>query len=178
MKTDLRLSKVKLFFRFLCSYCSNRIKNLFQLDIGDKHSWFSFTPSPDRPANFGPKNIQPMITRSFPGSQDARNYTPKQLSEFWNDTLISAASRNALQKFSGELTIPSIAHSGPDSFAYCEPRTDFYDFYVQIFLFIKFVIDITVLIFRYFELFTLQVIPRASPKPCPLLRTTVSLHPF
>ena len=163
--------------------CSDRIKNLFQLDMEDKDSWFTLTPSPehrDRPAIFGPKDIQPMITRSFPGSQDAGMYTPKQLSEFWDNILISAASRNALQKFSRELITPSMAHSGPESFAYYAPRTDFYvdgmispDYfknqfletfgkisyvlelcgaYFGAFLFIKFVIDITVLVFRYFEL--------------------------
>ena len=65
--------------------CSDRIKNLLQLDMEDKDSRFTLTPSPehrDRPAIFGPKDIQPMITRSFPGSQDAGKYTPKQVSEF------------------------------------------------------------------------------------------------
>ena len=155
----------------------------FQLDMEDKDSWFTLTPSPehrDRPAIFGPKDIQPMITRSFPGSEDAGMYMPKQISEFWDNILISAASRNTLQKFSRELIIPSMAHSGPESFAYYAPRTDFYvdgmispgyfknqfletfgsiyyvlelcGAYFGAFLFIKFVIDITVLVFRYFEL--------------------------
>ena len=67
-----------------------------------------------------------MITRSIPGSQDAGMYTSKQLLEFWDNILISAASRNSLQKFSREIIIPSMAHSGPESFAYYAPRTDFY----------------------------------------------------
>ena len=71
-------------------------------------------------------DIQPMITRSFPGYQDAGMYTPKQLSEFWENILMSAASRNALQKFSRELINPSMANSGPEVFAYYAPRTDFY----------------------------------------------------
>ena len=162
---------------------SDRIKNLFQLDMEDKDSWFTLTPSPehrDRPAIFGHKDIQPMITRSFPGSQDAGMYTPKQLPEFWDNILISAASRNALQKFSRKLIIPSMAHSGPESFAYYAPRTDFYvdgmispgyfknqfletfgsiSYVLELcgalfgaFLCIKFVIDVTILVFRHFEL--------------------------
>ena len=149
----------------------------------DKDSWFTLTPSPehrDRPAIFGPKDIQPMITSCFPGSQDAGMYTPKQLSDFWDNILISAASRNVLDEFSRELIIPPMAHSGPESFAYYAPRTAFYvdgmispDYfkiqffetfgsisyvlelcsaYFGAFRFIKFVIDITVLVFRYFEL--------------------------
>ena len=109
--------------------CSDRNKNLFQLDMEDEDYWFTHIPSPehrDRLAIFGPKDIQPMITRSFPGSQDAGMYTPKQLSEFWDNILISPASRNAFQKFSRELIIPSLAHSGPESFAYYAPRTDSY----------------------------------------------------
>ena len=73
-----------------------------------------------------------------------------------------------------------MAHTGPESFVYYAPRTDFYvdgmispgyfknqfletfgsisyvlelcGAYFGAFLFIKFVIDITVLVFRYFEL--------------------------
>ena len=163
--------------------CSDRNRNLFQLDMEDKDTWFTLNPSPkhrDRPAIFGPKDIQQMITRSFPGSQDAGKYTLKQVSEFWDNIFISAASRNDLEKFSRELIVPSMAHSGPESFAYYAPRTDFHvdalispgyfenqylETFVSIsyvpelcgayfgaFLFIKFVIDITVLVFRYLEL--------------------------
>ena len=53
-------------------------------------------------------------------------YTKGQLSDFWDNILISAASRNALQKFSRELIIPSASNKGPDEFGYYAPRTDFY----------------------------------------------------
>ena len=59
----------------------------------------------DRHALFGPKDIQPMITRSFPGSR-YEECTPQARSNI----LISAASRCVLQTFSSELSIPSMAH--------------------------------------------------------------------
>ena len=53
-------------------------------------------------------------------------YTKGQLSDFWDNILISAASRNALQKFSRELISPSAHNKGPDEFGYYAPRTGFY----------------------------------------------------
>ena len=53
-------------------------------------------------------------------------YTNGQLSDFWDNILISAASRNALQQFSRELIIPSASNKGPDEFGYYAPRTNFY----------------------------------------------------
>ena len=163
--------------------CSDRIKNLFQMDMDDKDSWFTLTPNPvhrDRPAIFGPKNIQPLTSPSLGGSQNAGMYTQNQIFEFWDNILISAASRNALQKFSRELITPSMARNGPDSYSYYAPRTDFYvdnmispDYFSSqfvktfgsiayilekcgqwfaMFLFIKFVVDLSVLVLRYFEI--------------------------
>ena len=48
--------------------------------------------------------------------------TKGQLSDFWDNLLITAASRDALQK----LIIPSASNKGPDEFGYYAPRTDFY----------------------------------------------------
>ena len=39
-----------------------------------------------------------------------KNVQPKQLSDIWSNILISAASMNALQKFSSELSVTSMAH--------------------------------------------------------------------
>ena len=61
---------------------TDRMRNLFLLDMADKVTLFTLTPSPehrDRPAIFRLKDIQPMISRSFPGSQDAGIYTSKLL---------------------------------------------------------------------------------------------------
>ena len=109
--------------------CRDRIKNLFQLDTQDKDSWFSLNPEPthrDRPAIFGPKETSSFTKDAFDESQDAGMYTKRQLSDFWDNILISAASRNALQKLSRELIIPSASSKGPDEFCYYAPRTDFY----------------------------------------------------
>ena len=79
--------------------CSNRIENLFQFDMEDEHSWFSITPTLEhrkRPAVLGPKNVNPVSRRAFGGAVDAGIYTRAQLSEFWDNILISAASRKAL----------------------------------------------------------------------------------
>ena len=52
-------------------------------------------------------------------------YTKGQLSEFWNAILKSSASKNALQKFTRNLIVPSNAKKGPDGYTYYAPRTDF-----------------------------------------------------
>ena len=80
---------------------SDRIRNLFQLDMEDENSWFTITPSMEHrkcPAVFGPKDVTHVSRRAFGGSRDAGIYTRAQLSEFGDNILISAASRKALQK--------------------------------------------------------------------------------
>ena len=76
--------------------CTNRIKNLFQLDMDQEGSWYTLTPGivhQDRPAVFGPKDVAPVAVQFFPGSQDVGMYTRSELSSFWDSILISAASR-------------------------------------------------------------------------------------
>ena len=83
--------------------CSDRIKNFFQFDMEDENSWFTSTPTLEhrkRPAVFGPKDVIPVSRRAFKGAGDAGIYTRAQLSEVWDNILISAASRKALQQFS------------------------------------------------------------------------------
>ena len=99
--------------------CTDRIKNLFQLDMDQEDSWYTLTPGivhQDRPAVFGPKDVSPVAFHSFPGSQDAGMYTRSELSNFWDSILISAASRNALKKFSQKLIVFSDNNKNPDSF--------------------------------------------------------------
>ena len=95
----------------------------------DANSWFTITHTIEhrkRPELFGPKNITPVSGRAFGGAGDAGIYTRTQLSEFWDNILISAASRKALQKFSRELIVPKTATHGPEQKSYYAPRTDFY----------------------------------------------------
>ena len=83
--------------------CSDRIKDLFQLDMEDENSWFTITPTLEhrkRPAVLGPKDVTPVSRRAFGGAGDAGIYTRAQLSEFWDNILISGASWKALQKIS------------------------------------------------------------------------------
>ena len=70
----------------------------------------------DRPALFGPKDVSPVAVHSFPGSEDAGMYTTKELNNFWDRILISAASRNALKKFSQKLIVFSNNNEKPESF--------------------------------------------------------------
>ena len=61
--------------------CSDRMKNLFQLDMDQENSWYTLTPGivhQDKPAIFGTQNISPVASRSFTGSQDAGMYTRKE----------------------------------------------------------------------------------------------------
>ena len=160
--------------------CTDRIKNLFQFDMDQEDSWYTLTPGIvhlDRPAVFGPKDVSPVAVHSFPGSQDAGMYTRSELSSFWDSILISAASRNALKKFSQELIVFS-NNKNPDSFPYYAPRTDFFvdnmispgyfkdrfmdtfvayvlehsGIYFSVFLFIKLLIDVVVMVIRHLEI--------------------------
>ena len=88
--------------------CTDPIRNLFQFDMDQGDSWCTLTPGivhQDRPAVFGPKDVSPVAVHSFSGSQDTGMYTGSERSSFWNSFLISAASRNALKKFSQKLIV-------------------------------------------------------------------------
>ena len=109
--------------------CSDRIKNLFQLDLDQEDSWYTLTPGiihQDKPAVFGPKKVTPMTAQPLTGSQDAGMYTRSELRGFWDNILINAASRTALKKFSQNLKFYSNAQEGSDGFHYYTPRTEFY----------------------------------------------------
>ena len=108
--------------------CTDRVKNLFQFDMDQEDSWYTLTPgilNQDRPAVYGPKDVSPVAVHGFPGSQDARMYTRKELSSFWDSILTSAASRIASKKFSQKLIVFSNNNKKLDSFPYYDPRTDF-----------------------------------------------------
>ena len=95
----------------------------------DENSWFTITPNLEhrkRTGVFGPKHVTPVSRRAFCGAGDAGIYTRAQLSEIWDKILISAASREAMQKFSRELIVPNTAMHGPKQNSYYAPRTDVY----------------------------------------------------
>ena len=111
------------------------------------------------------------------------SYTRAQLSEFWDNILISAASRKALQKLSRELIVPNTAIHGPEQHSYYAPRTDFYvdnmisasyfknqfmdtfgsvayvleiyGMYFSCLLFVKLIADLIVMILRHMEIYRL-----------------------
>ena len=100
--------------------CSDRIKKLLQFDMEDENSWFTITPTLEHrkwTAVFGPKDVTPVSRRAFGGAGDAGIYTRAQLSEFWDNILISAASRKALQKFLRELFVPNTPIHGPEKYS-------------------------------------------------------------
>ena len=141
---------------------------------------FRFCEHKDRPAVFAPKDISPFTTQKFPQSAKAAMYTKGQLSEFWDAIFMSSASKNALQKFTRNLIVPSNAKKGPDGYTYSAPRTDFFvdnmissnyfenefvptfgtiDYWLEkcgiwfaIFLFVKLIIDIVVVVVRTLEI--------------------------
>ena len=109
--------------------CSDPIEILFQMDMDQKVSWYSLIPEiahRDRPAVFAPKDISPFTTQKFPQSAKAGMYTKGQLSEFCDAILRSSASKNASQKFTRNLIVPSNAKKGPDRYTYYAPPTDFF----------------------------------------------------
>ena len=108
--------------------CSDRINNLFQLDMDQEDSWYVLAPGivhQDRPAIFGTKKPTPMTAQPLIGSQDAGMYTRDELRGFWGNILINAASRTALKKFSQNLIIYSTQPEGPDGLHYYTSRTEF-----------------------------------------------------
>ena len=162
--------------------CSDRNNKFFQFNMEDENSWFTITPTLEhkkRPAVFGPKDVTPVSRRAFGGAGDAGIYASTQLSVFWDNILISAASGKALQKFSRESIVPNTAIHGPEQYSYYGPRTDFYvdnmispsyfkiqfmdtfgsvayvleccGIYFFCFLFIKLIADLIVMILRHME---------------------------
>ena len=109
--------------------CSDRIKNLFQLDMDQEDSWYSLTPGivhHDKFAIFGPKEVTPVARHSLTGTKDAGMYTRSELRGFWDNILVNEASRSALKKFSQNLIFHSASQEGPDGPHYYAPRTEFY----------------------------------------------------
>ena len=166
--------------------CSDRIKNLFQFELEDENSWFTITPSLEhrkRPGVFGPKDVTPVSRIVFGGAGDAGIYTRAQLSEFWDNILISAVSKKTLQKFSPGRFVPNTAIHGPEQYSCYAPRTDFYvdnmispsyfknqfmdtfgsvayvlefcGIFFSCFLFIRLIVDLIVMILRHMEIICL-----------------------
>ena len=109
--------------------CSDRIKNLFQLDMDQEDSWWILTPGivhQDKPAIFGSQDISPVASHTFTGSQDAGMYTRNELTPFWDSILIKAASRTALKKFSQKLIVYTTAQEGTNGSHNYTPRTEFF----------------------------------------------------
>ena len=107
-------------------------------------------------------------------------YTRNELKGFWDGILINAASRTALKKFSQHLIVYTTAEEGTDGSHYYTPGTEFFldkmispgffkdhfldtfgpvvyvlehcGIYFSVFLFIKFIIDMVVMIVRYMEI--------------------------
>ena len=129
---------------------------------------------------FRPKNVSPVAVHSFPGSQDAGMYTRSELSNFSDSILNSAASRNALKRFSQKLIVFSNNQKDTDSFLYYAPRTDLFvdnmispgyfkdrfmdtfgpiayvlehcGIYFSVFLFFKLIMDVVVMVIRHLEI--------------------------
>ena len=109
--------------------CSDRIKNLFQLDMDQEDSWYILTPvivHQDKPAIFGPQDISPFASHTFTGLQDAGIYTRNELKGFWDNILNNAASRTALKNFSQNLIVYTTAQEGTDGSHFYTPRTEFF----------------------------------------------------
>ena len=151
--------------------------------MDQEDSWYFLTPGivhQDKPAIFGPQDINPVASHTFTGSQDAGMYTRNEFKWFWDSILINTASRTAIKKFSQNLIVYRTAQEGTDGSHYYTPRTEFFvdkmispgyfkDQYLDIFgpvvyvlehcgicfsvfLFIKLIIDMVVMIVRYMEI--------------------------
>ena len=109
--------------------CSDRIKNLFQLDLDQEVSWYTLTPGivhQGKPAIFGHQDINPVASHTFIGSKDAGINTRNELKGFWDSIIINAASRTALKKFSQNLIVYTNAQEGTDDSHYYTPRSEIF----------------------------------------------------
>ena len=109
--------------------CSDRIKNLFQLDMDQEGSWYTLTPGiihQDKPAIFGPQEFNPVASHTFTGSRDAGMYTRNELKGFLDGMLINAASRTALKNGTQNLIVYTTDQKGTDGSHYYTPRTEFF----------------------------------------------------
>ena len=146
-------------------------------------SWYTLTPGivhQDKSAVFGPEKVTPMTAQPLTGSQETSKYNRSELRGFWDNILINAASRTALNKFSQNLLIYSTYREGSDGFLYYTPGTEFYvdkmispeyfkdrfmdtfgpvayilehcGTYFSVFLFLKLLIHLVVIIIRHMEI--------------------------
>ena len=94
---------------------SDRIKNLFQLDMDHEDSWYTLTPGiihQDKPAIFGPQDISPVASHTFTGSQDAGMYTRNELKGFWIAFLSMPLRELHLRSFHKNLLFTHLTKSG------------------------------------------------------------------
>ena len=134
----------------------------------------------DKPAIFGSQGINLVASHTFTESQDAGIYTRNEPKGFWDSILINVVSRTALKKFSQKLIVYTTAQEGTDGSHCYTPRTEFFvdkmispaifedqffdtfgpvvyvfdhcGIYFSVFLFIKFIIDVVVMIVHYREI--------------------------
>ena len=109
--------------------CSDHIKNLFQLDMDQKDTWYTLKPGivhQDKPAVFGPQDINPVVSLTFTQSQDAGIYTCNELKVFWDSIIINTALRTALKELSQNLIVYTTTQKGTDRSHYYTPRTEFF----------------------------------------------------
>ena len=153
------------------------------MDMDRKDSWYSLTPENihrDRPAVFARKDISPFTTQKFPESTKTGICTKGPLNEFWDCILMSSVWKNALQRFTRNLIVPSNAKENSDGYSYYAHRTDYFadnmispnyfenkfvptfgtvgywlekcGIWLAKFLFIKLIIDIVVIVMRTLEI--------------------------
>ena len=108
--------------------CSDRTRNLLQLDIDQEDSWYSITPGivhQDKSVIFGPTKVTPLTRHSLTGFHDAGMFTRTELRGFWDNILVNAASRSAIKKFSQNLIFYSASKKDPidPHFSNCGTRT-------------------------------------------------------
>ena len=134
----------------------------------------------DKPAIFGSQDTNPVASHTFTGSQDAGMYTQNDLKGFWDSIPINAATRTAIKKFSQNLFVFTNAQESTDGSHYYTLQTEFFvdemispgyfkdqfldtfgpvvyvlehcGIYFSVFFFIKFMVDVVVMIVPYTEI--------------------------
>ena len=88
---------------------SDHIKNLFQTDMDKIDSSFSIIPQYHKYIEidllFSQNGVASFRRDQFPESINAGLYTKGQLSDFWDNILMSFASENASKKFTRNLIV-------------------------------------------------------------------------
>ena len=105
--------------------CSDRIKNLFQIDMDHHDFWYPLTTGimlQDKPAILNSNEVTPFVRQWLMGTQDEGKYTRRDFCGTREKVLVTAASRTTLKKFRQNFLPYAVPQKGSDCFLMVLPE--------------------------------------------------------